>query len=194
MTEYDWLSLDRGEEIEWSGEPRIHSIIPAILFGIPMIPVFGVGLLIIAGAYLNIKNTDYVVTNKGLYEKTGVLSRRVQNIGFDKIQDISFSQGVFGNYFGYGEVSISTAGSSGDEMGFSNIENPKEVQELVNRMRSAGKQSLSSCPNCGHDIEDEWMACPECGHRMRDRCDNCSKLLDPEWNVCPYCRKKVGDD
>ncbi len=133
MTEYDWLSLDQDEEVLWDGEPRIQSIIPALIVGVPLTPVMGVGLLIIAGAYYNIKNTDFVVTSQGLYKKTGVLSRSVQKIGFEKVQNISFSQGVFGNYFGYGNVEVSTAGGSGVEMRFNSIEEPKNVQELINK-------------------------------------------------------------
>lgn len=137
---FDWLSLEESEKITWSGEPRMKSIIPAIGVGIPMIPVFGFGLVIIAGAYLNVKNTDYVVTSKGVYKKSGVLSRSVQKIGFKKIQNISFSQGLFGNYFGYGNVEISTAGSSGTEMAFRSIDRPKQVQELINRKIGTGEE------------------------------------------------------
>ena len=134
MTEnnFDWVSLDPDEEILWDGEPRIQSIIPALVIGVPL-SVMGIGLLIIAGAYLNIKNTDFVVTNQGLYKKTGVLSRNVQKIGFDKVQNISFSQSALGNYFGYGNVEVSTAGGSGVEMRFNSIEDPKTVQEMINK-------------------------------------------------------------
>jgi uncharacterized membrane protein YdbT with pleckstrin-like domain len=131
-TGFDWVSLDPEEEILWSGEPRIQSIIPAIIVGIPMTAVL-IGPLVIIAAYLNIKNTDFVVTNQGLYKKTGVLSRNVQKIGFDKVQNISFSQGALGNYFGYGNVEVSTAGGSGVEMRFNSIEDPKTVQELINK-------------------------------------------------------------
>jgi len=127
----DWLTLDENEEVLWSGEPRMASIAPAIIMGIIFLPVFGFGLLIMIGAYLNIKNTDFVVTNEGLYKKTGVLSRSVQKIGFEKVQNISFSQGVLANYFGYGNVEISTAGGSGVEMKFNGIDDPKSVQERV---------------------------------------------------------------
>jgi len=126
----DWLTLDDNEEVLWSGEPRMASIAPAIIIGIPL-SVIGIGILIIVGAYLNVKNTDFVVTNEGLYKKTGVLSRSVQKIGFEKVQNISFSQGIIANYFGYGNVEISTAGGSGVEMRFNGIDDPKSVQERV---------------------------------------------------------------
>jgi len=133
MTEdLDWVSLDKSEEVLWQGEPRIHSIIPALVIGVPLTLVFGIGILIMVGAYLNIKNTDFLVTSQGIYRKQGVMSRSVQKIGFDKIQNISFSQTALGNYFGYGNVEVSTAGGSGVEMKFNAIEDPKKVQELIN--------------------------------------------------------------
>ena len=134
MTEdsFDWLTLDSDEQVVWKGQPRIKSIIPAMIVGIPMIAVMGLGLLVIAGAYLSVKNTEYVVTDDSLYVKKGVLSRSVQKIGFDKVQNISFSQGVLGNHFGYGNIEISTAGGQGVEMRFRSIENPKQVQEKIN--------------------------------------------------------------
>jgi len=128
---FNWLTLRSNKSIVWQGQPRIKSIIPAVIFGLPF-AVVGVGLLIIAGAYLSVKNTEYVVSNRALYVKKGILSRSVQKIGFDKVQNISFSQGVLGNHFGYGNIEISTAGGSGVEMRLRSIENPKEVQEKIN--------------------------------------------------------------
>ncbi|MFB6192634.1 MAG: PH domain-containing protein [Candidatus Nanohaloarchaea archaeon] len=128
----DWVNLDEDEEVLWKGQPRIKSILPAVIVGIPLIAAFGLGLLVIAGAYYNVKNTFFVVTSQGLYRKSGVFSRNVQKIGFDKVQNISFSQGVFGSYFDYGNIEISTAGGQGVEMRFNSIEQPREVEQIIN--------------------------------------------------------------
>lgn len=141
MTGFDWLSLDDGEEVLWEGEPLMKSIYPAIAVGIPLTLFFGLGLVIIAGAYLNKKNTNFVVTTQGLYKKTGILSRSVQKIGFDKVQNISFSQDFFGTRFGYGNIEVSTAGGSGVEMRFRSIETPKKVQQLINKHIKKDKQT-----------------------------------------------------
>jgi uncharacterized membrane protein YdbT with pleckstrin-like domain len=108
MADFSWLSLDDKEEILWSGRPKLQKII-------------------------NIRFTDYLVTSEGLYRKNGIFSRSVQKIGFEKVQNISFSQGILGKKFGYGNIEISTAGGSGIEMRFGSIENPKEVQQLINK-------------------------------------------------------------
>ncbi|MBY6294102.1 PH domain-containing protein [Nanohaloarchaea archaeon H01] len=153
MTEdqMEWLSLDKGEQLVWQGQPRIKSILPAVLIGIPT-AILGIGILIIAGAYLSVKNTKYVVSSEGLYVKKGVLSRSVQKIGFEKVQNISFSQGILGNYFGYGNIEISTAGGSGVEMRFRSIRNPKQIQQKINnRIKSTGTREESASSGRGQE-------------------------------------------
>jgi uncharacterized membrane protein YdbT with pleckstrin-like domain len=141
---FEWLNLDEGEKVVWSGNPRMMSILPSIVVGIPMIALFGIGLLVIAGAYLSVKNTEFVVTTNDLYVKKGIMSRSVKKVGFDKVQNISFSQGVLGKQFGYGHIEISTAGGSGVEMRFRNIVSPKEVQQKINNQIKKGQAKETS--------------------------------------------------
>jgi uncharacterized membrane protein YdbT with pleckstrin-like domain len=159
-SEFDWLSLDADEEILWSGNPHPMSIVPALIFGVPLL-ILLVGIVIIVGAYLWRENTDYVVTTDGLYTKSGVFSRDVQRVDFDKVQNISFSQGVVGTYFGYGNVDISTAGGSGVEMQFQSVADPKSVQERINRLikenRRGGDRRDEDAPEKGQ-VLDEILA------------------------------------
>ena len=128
----DWLTLDEGEEVLWASTPHKSSLVSALLVGLPLSIVL-IGIPIIAGAYLSFTNTNYVVTTRGLYRKRGILSRDVKQIGFDKVQNISYSQGAIGSRLGYGSVEISTAGSSGVELTFRNIPTPAAIQELISR-------------------------------------------------------------
>ncbi|WP_266079959.1 PH domain-containing protein [Haladaptatus caseinilyticus] len=128
---FDWFSADEGEEILWAGKQHSYSLVPAFVVGVPL-SIVVVGLVIISSAYLSYQNTNYVVTNMALYKKTGVLSRNVQRIEFDKVQDTSYRQSFFGAQFGYGTVDISTAGGSGVEMSFDDIDDPQDLQSLIN--------------------------------------------------------------
>jgi uncharacterized membrane protein YdbT with pleckstrin-like domain len=156
MTEYDWLTLDEDEEIVWSGNPDSKSIVPALIIGIPLSLVL-VGIPIVVSAYLWRENTDYVVTTDGLYKKSGVLSRDVQKIDFEKVQNISFTQSAVGNYFGFGSVDISTAGGSGVEMQFQSVSNPKEVQELINRYIKQSRASTGDEETSKEAVLDEIL-------------------------------------
>lgn len=137
--ELDWLTLEDDEDVVWSATPHPASIVPALIIGLPL-SLLLVGIPIVVSAYLSLRNTHYVVTTAGLYRKSGILSRDVQKVGFDKVQNTSYSQGVLGAYLGFGNVDVSTAGGSGVEMQFQSVEDPQSVAELVNRhvTRSAG--------------------------------------------------------
>jgi len=153
----DWLTLDADEEIVWSAKPHESSLIPALVVGVPL-SLLLVGLFIIAGAYFHRENTQYVVTTDALYKKTGVISRDVQRIDFEKVQNTSYSQGFFGTRYGYGTVDISTAGGSGVEMQFQSVPEPRAVQERINeriKSRRGTESSDSSEPKA--DVLDDIL-------------------------------------
>jgi membrane protein YdbS with pleckstrin-like domain len=135
---FDWLTLDDSETVVWADNPHELSLVPPLLVGIPLSFVL-VGIPIVVGAYLSHRNTDYVVTTAALYRKTGVLSRNVQRIEFDKVQDTSYRQSFFGSQFGYGTVDVSTAGGTGIEMSFANVADPQALQRRINERIRSGR-------------------------------------------------------
>ncbi|RQG97312.1 PH domain-containing protein [Natrarchaeobius chitinivorans] len=142
-SDFEWLSLESGEEVVWSDGPDRRTLVPAFLVGIPLAIVL-IGILIIVGEYLRVTNTHYVATDRALYRKSGVLSRDVKRIEHEKVQDISYSQSALGTQFGYGTVEVSTAGGSGVEMAFKSVPDPRTVQQLItelieNEHRDAGE-------------------------------------------------------
>jgi uncharacterized membrane protein YdbT with pleckstrin-like domain len=152
----EWLSLEDDESIRWASGPHEYSIVPAILVGAPFALVL-VGIPIIVAAYLNYKNTVYVVTDRGLYGKRGVLSRDVKQIGFDKVQNISYSQSAIGSSLGYGSVDISTAGGSGTELKLRGIPNPASVQELISGEVDSRRQDGTGTEDTDADVLDEIL-------------------------------------
>ncbi|MFP8953203.1 PH domain-containing protein [Natrialbaceae archaeon A-arb3/5] len=129
----EWLSLESGEEIVWADGPDKRTLLPAFVIGIPLALVL-IGILIIVGEYLRVTNTHYVVTDRALYRKSGVLSRDVKRIDHEKVQDISYSQSALGAQFGYGTVEVSTAGGSGVELSFKSVPEPGSVQQLITEL------------------------------------------------------------
>ena len=152
----EWLTLEDGESIQWASTPHKYSLVPAFIIGIPLSLVL-VGILILVGSYLQYTNTNYVVTNRGLYSKRGILSRDVQQIGFNKIQNISYSQSALGSSFGYGSVDISTAGGSGVELKFRSIPDPASVQELIAREVDARENGDGEAGTDADDVLDEVL-------------------------------------
>jgi len=158
---YDWLTLDPDEDVLWSGKPAAETMYGAYLVGIPLILLLGLGLVIVAGTYLSRQNTDYVVTTKSVYKKTGVFSRSVSEVEYEKVQNTSFSVGVVGRYFDYGSVDISTAGGSGVEMTLRGVSSPQEVQKRLSRRVKevqGGRGGAESKPDVLEEILGELRA------------------------------------
>lgn len=121
---YDWLSLDAGEEVLWTGKPRIQSTLGtaagAIGFALASLVAPGAAatvtdvprwLLLIAGvvalyggaqiawAYVRVANTDCVLTTENLYEKRGVLSITIESVDLDGIQNTESRRSFLGQVF-----------------------------------------------------------------------------------------------
>jgi membrane protein YdbS with pleckstrin-like domain len=135
----EWLSLDDDETIVWSGGPDRRTLIPAFVIGIPLSLVL-IGLFIIVGEVLRVRNTHYVITDSAVYRKTGILSRDVKRIDHEKIQDISYNQSALGSSFGYGTVELTTAGGSGVEMSFRSVTDPRAVQQRISEQRKRHRE------------------------------------------------------
>jgi uncharacterized membrane protein YdbT with pleckstrin-like domain len=134
----EWLSLEDDEEIQWTGEPVPVSIVGTAVWGV-LLTVVLIGfliLLMLPFSWLSLKNTDYVVTNKSLYVKKGILGTNIESVGLDKIQNTEYSQSFWGKQFGFGSIDISTAGSSGAEVSFQNVENARGVREKISGLTS----------------------------------------------------------
>ncbi len=102
--------------------------------------------------YLKWTNTNFVVTTDRLVYRSGVVSKQGKEIPLDRINDISFHQSVFERLLGAGNLTIESAGTSGQET-FADIRKPSVVQNTIYKMmeteqnrrpdRSAGRRELS---------------------------------------------------
>ncbi|WP_415379229.1 PH domain-containing protein [Halosimplex sp. TS25] len=132
-----WLSLEPGEEVVWVGEPTKLRMVGTVATGVVLLPVLiGFVILLAASAsYLSITHTDYVVTNRSLYVKRGILSTNIESVDLDRIQNTEFTQSFWGKQLGFGTIEISTAGSSGADISFDDVEDAREVRERISRVQ-----------------------------------------------------------
>jgi uncharacterized membrane protein YdbT with pleckstrin-like domain len=164
MSVPDWAPAAQGETAVWQGQPRrrvVHvSGAVGVLFALVVLggaylatstgflqpalaAALGVPLALVAfavpagGAWLWRWSTRYVLTDAALYHRTGVLSLTVTELRLGKIQNTSYSQGIFGTVFGHGTVTVDTAGSEGAELTLRQLDGPKAVHQRI--AEQAGK-------------------------------------------------------
>ncbi|MFD1634730.1 PH domain-containing protein [Haloplanus ruber] len=136
-TQPEWVSLDPGEEVVWTGRPAFETLYGTIATGL-VLTVVVIGVLILLGvpfAYVRIQNTEYVVTTQSLYVKTGIFSTNIETVDLDRIQNTEFNRSFWGKQFDYGSISISTAGSSGAEISFDGIPDAPAVRDRITELK-----------------------------------------------------------
>jgi len=154
----DWAPAAGGETVVWEGQPRkrvVHvsavvgvcfalvvlvgtylaastGALPVTLAAAVGVPVAVLAFAVPAGStWLWRWSTRYVLTDAALYHRTGVLSLTVTELRLGKIQNTSYSQGIFGTVFGHGTVTVDTAGSQGAELTLRQLEGPQAVHQQI---------------------------------------------------------------
>jgi uncharacterized membrane protein YdbT with pleckstrin-like domain len=80
--------------------------------------------------YAKWATTHFVVTSERLIAGRGVISKNRKEIPLDRINDVSFHQGIFERLVGAGDLTIESAGERGQET-FSDIRHPDRVQQEI---------------------------------------------------------------
>lgn len=174
VSDAEWLALDAGESVVWWGQPRLRRILPAVgkaafwtaaflavaVLGpavappaVPPLAVAAGGLVLAAlsastavRAYLRTRNVYYVLTDRNVYVKRGVLSTTVTRVGVANVQNTRLRKHLLGNLFDYGTVAISSAGSRGADLVVSDLDDPEQFRAELQRLTGAARPDAVDPP------------------------------------------------
>ncbi|MBR6963666.1 MAG: PH domain-containing protein [Prevotella sp.] len=76
-------------------------------------------------------NRKYILTNRRLIEKVGIIRRESREILLRKCEGVQLSQSIMGRIFDYGTVVVSTTGEAENEYRY--IQSPVRFQTLINQ-------------------------------------------------------------
>ncbi len=87
----------------------------------------------------------YIIESSDIRIESGVLSRNIRSIPYDRIQDVSIEQKLLPRIFGLAEVKFETGSGKGDEatLSFVSTAEATELRELV-RARKSGVAQIST--------------------------------------------------
>ena len=106
----------------------IASLVPIVL-----------AALWLAGRYARWTTTNFVVTTDRLIYRSGVLSKQGKEIPLERLNDISFHQGIFERVIGAGDLLIESGGERGQQA-FADIRRPALVQNEIYRQIEAAQE------------------------------------------------------
>ena len=140
----------------WFLTPRALLSVAAIIVGIVVLAqgwegagastlnvILGVAILVALVWFLlrlaKWATTEFVLTNKRVIYRYGVIGKNGKEIPLDKINTVFFDQTVFERMIGCGTVAMESAGESGKDS-FSHIRKPSLVQGEIYRQMEADEQ------------------------------------------------------
>ena len=77
---------------------------------------------------------EFVVTNKRVIIKTGIVSRKTLEMNLNKIESVNVDQSIMGRLLGYGDITI--MGTGGTRETFPNIGNAVEFRKRFQEVSS----------------------------------------------------------
>ena len=120
--------------------------------------------------YLEWKYNLWGVTNMRVVDESGFFSRYSKESPLDKINNVEYTQSVWGRMFGYGDVEIQTAAELGDSK-YTMIHDPKilkdtithaqeeykaaQVRNQAQQLANAIKQSMPASSQNNISVSDE---------------------------------------
>jgi uncharacterized membrane protein YdbT with pleckstrin-like domain len=176
MDTHEWLTLEDGEEIVWTGSPRSKGALAGLVAGVALAAILGLAvwaaaaelLLAVGGAlvvlvavglpaglsYVSLTNTEYALTSRNVYRKSGVLGTDVSRLPLSEVQTVDYGTGVLGQVFGYGTVEVRTAGG-GNAVTLRRVTDPATLrEELAARGRAESERTGGRSGDERTDLDD----------------------------------------
>ncbi|MFP8953202.1 PH domain-containing protein [Natrialbaceae archaeon A-arb3/5] len=169
----EWLGLsgpaeaESAETIRWRDGPRIQTAYPwvglAVSATVAILAAVALELVSILAvlwlpfvclpavwALASVSRAAYVITDRRLAIRRGVLGVRVQTVGVERVQNTAVTQHAIARAVGYGTVTIEAA--SGATFAFRNVADPDSVRDRIEAQRDRPRT---------HELPgsiDEWEA------------------------------------
>jgi uncharacterized membrane protein YdbT with pleckstrin-like domain len=128
------ITMTEGEVPIWFGQMSWAAnwgyFVLAFIFLFPIVTI-PFSIILVAIAYLNVKTSEYFISNRRIFVKYGFISRVMNDIKMEWVTNTSLYQDFFGRILNFGNVLIATPGTAtGTEM-MKGIEDPMLVKGMI---------------------------------------------------------------
>ncbi len=115
----------------YSAHPAMFKANPlGFIITLLLIPVYGVGLLILLGWYLQTRSSKLSVNTKEILYEKGLLSKERSEVQTSSVRTTKIKQSFLNRIFNVGTIEIYTAGDA-PEIVASGMPDPNKVREIV---------------------------------------------------------------
>lgn len=100
-----------------------------------MVPVFGLGGIVLISWWLEAKATTLVVTTRRSTLRKGLLSKHTTEVWHRDVRNVQITQSFFQRMMNVGKIGISSAANSGVEIEIDGIADPESVRRMIDTQR-----------------------------------------------------------
>jgi uncharacterized membrane protein YdbT with pleckstrin-like domain len=156
------MELHPGEQVIYEGHPSWRSIISFYLGGLVVIAVavaigvladktgIGIGaaavlaLMFLIVGWLRRITTRYLITNRRLQIRRGILAKHVEETRVERVVDVTVHQSVLDRILQIGAVDFDNASAQqGDLFRFAGVAGPERVVRAIDRVHEEGVRSTA---------------------------------------------------
>jgi len=126
--------LQKGEKVIYEGTPNRMGYLGAYIIAFLLLFTVIVPILLILYVILEQRSYKFIITNKRVATRKGILSEEFQSSTFKHITSVHVRQSIFGKIFGYGAITVDTAGTGEDiELYWKYVTDPISVKNKIEK-------------------------------------------------------------
>ena len=121
-------------------KPAWRSRLGLVLWGVALVPVFGIGLLVLLRAWYLVASVRYRLTTQRLFVQTGLIAKNLEEVELFRVKDVTLRQGVLDRLLGTGTVTVLSTDDTAPVLEIQGILHPLDAKERIRTAFRAARQ------------------------------------------------------
>lgn len=120
--------------------PAWRSRLGLVLWGVALVPVFGIGLLVLLRAWYLVASVRYRLTTQRLFVQRGLVAKDLEEVELFRVKDVTLTQSVLQRLLGTGTVVVLSTDDTAPRLELAGLSGPLEVKEQIRGAFRAARQ------------------------------------------------------
>ena len=121
-------------------KPAYRAYLGLLVWGVLLLPVVGLGLILLARAWYLVASTRYRLTTQRLFAQTGLIAKHLEEVELFRVKDVTLRQGVLDRLLGVGTVTVLSTDDTAPELELAGIRDPLAAKEALRTAFRAARQ------------------------------------------------------
>lgn len=121
-------------------KPAGRSQLGLILWGIALLPLLGLGLILLFQAWYRVAATRYRLTTQRLFVQSGLVAKHLEEVELFRVKDVTLTQSVLQRLLGTGTVVVLSTDDTAPRLELAGLSGPLEVKEQIRGAFRAARQ------------------------------------------------------